>query len=201
VTRADVAQLLRRSAVTGLAALLLGGCLDAPEIEDRWTRVDIEASNLVPGQALTTGATVPVALQTSIIYRAIHTGFAGAELRASATLGPNDVFVHPNAGRERMAYDIDRILTNSVSVGRGTRAITGWTHLIQRIDFNFNAWVPAALDSAGVPVGAPRGLFLVTYLGSGEEIELPGGGDTLVVTPFPSGQYQILPSGMTLNRQ
>jgi hypothetical protein len=100
-----------------------------------------------------------------------------------------------------MAYDIDRILTNSVSVGRGTRAITGWTHLIQRIDFNFNAWVPAALDSAGVPVGAPRGLFLVTYLGSGEEIELPGGGDTLVVTPFPSGQYQILPSGMTLNRQ
>lgn len=201
--RTRTRQLPFRLGFAAVAVVLLTGfgCLDEPEIEDRWTRLDFENSNVMPGQALPSGGTQTFSLQTSITYRSIHTGFAVAELRASPNLTGNDVFVHPNAARERMAYDIDRILANSVSVGRATRAVTGWDHLIQRIDFTFTGWVPATLDSAGVPIGPPTGLFLVYYLGSGVEIELANGQDSLIVTPFASAPNELLPVGMTLNIQ
>ena len=171
------------------------GCLGEPEIEDRWTRIDVTASNISAFQAVPAGA-LPVAMGVDITYRSILTGFAVAELRASATLSAADVAISPQGDRLRMAADIDRIMASSVTMGRATRAVTGWDHLIQHIDFNFTATVPTTLDSAGVPMGAPRGLFLVCYMGSGTEIELPGGMDSLVVTPFNSQAYQILPVGM-----
>jgi hypothetical protein len=93
-----------------------------------------------------------------------------------------------------MAQDIDRLLANSVSVGRQTRAVTGWDHLIQHIDFTFDAWAPSVADSGR----ATTGVFLVCYLGSGEEIEIPGQPDSIAVTPFASTPYQILPVGMEL---
>jgi hypothetical protein len=92
-----------------------------------------------------------------------------------------------------MAQDIDRILLNSVSMGRAIRAVTGWDHLIQRVDFNFSAPVPAAGDSSMGPGG---GLFLLCYLGSGVKLELPSGADSIIVTPYNSSNYQILPVGM-----
>ena len=36
-------------------AVLLGGCFDEPEIEDRWTRFDIDAASVVPGQVMPPG--------------------------------------------------------------------------------------------------------------------------------------------------
>jgi hypothetical protein len=93
-----------------------------------------------------------------------------------------------------MAQDIDGILAQSAPMGRATRAVTGWDHLVQRIDFAFDGFVPAAMDSSGPPAG----LFLVCYLGQGSEIELPDGRDSLVVTPFPSTPYEILPVGIEL---
>jgi len=176
-------------------AVILTGCLDEPEIEDLWTRIDVTASNIIPFQPVTAGA-LPVTMGVDVTYRRILTGFAVAELRASPNVSAAQVFLAPDGNRTRMAADIDHILRNSVTMGRATRAVTGWDHLIQHIDFNFTANVPTTIDSAGVPIGAPAGLFLVCYMGSGEEIELPGGGDTLVVTPFDSGTYQILPVGM-----
>jgi hypothetical protein len=181
-----------------LAAILVGGCLGKPEIEDRWTRLDLIGSNIAPGQTLTSGAMQPITVRTAITYRSIVTGFAVTELRASRTVSPADVEIHPNAPRVRMAQDIDRLLQNSVSVGRATRAITGWDHLIQEIDLTFNGWVPTTLDSAGTPLGPPTGLFLISYLGEGDEIELADGTDSLVVTPFRSTQYEILHIGMEL---
>jgi hypothetical protein len=51
---------------------------------------------------------------------------------------------------------------------------------------------------AQAPGGAPVGVFLLVYLGSGQKIERIDGSDTLIVTPFKAAQYQILPVGVTL---
>ncbi len=177
-----------------LGAVCLGGCLGKPEIEDRWTRIDIAGASVAPYQAITPGVPTTFAVRAAITYRAILTGFAVAELRAS-TVDPASVDVEPSANRVRMAGEIDHILANSVSVGRATRAVTGWDHLIQHIDFTFVGTAPAALDSTG----AAPGLFLVCYLGSGVELERADGTDSLIVTPFPSEAYELLPVGLELN--
>lgn len=182
-----------RTLPLALLALGLSGCLGEPEIEDRWTRLDMESVNLTPYQAMPVGSNPNVSVRAAITYRSIVTGFVVAELRASSTITPAEVTVHPDAARLPMAQDIDRILANSVTLGRATRAITGWDHLIQRIDLSFAGVVPAALDTTGA---APGSVFLLCYLGSGVEVERFGASDTLVVTPFNSNQYQILPIGM-----
>ena len=191
----------RTRAVLGVAvlaaALVLttsGGCLDEPEIEDRWTRLDLEASSLGTGTVVSQAALDSITVTTSITYRSIITGFAVAELRASS-LSASDVAVGLDAPRVTMASDIDRLLANSVSLGRATRAITGWDHLIQRIDFNFRATAAPAVDPSGA---AARGYFLLCYLGSGDEVERADGSDTRIVTPFVSSQRQILPVGLTM---
>jgi hypothetical protein len=181
-------------AATLLAVIaLVPGCLGKPEIEDRWTRVDVVSSSLTPNQVLAPG-TVPVTVSTTITYRGILTGFAVAELRASSSVNSSDVSIHPDGERVPMASDIDRLLQGSVTMGRATRAITGWDHLVQPIDFTFAGNVPASMDSTG----AAPSLYLLCYLGSGTEIELADGSDSLVVTPFPSTQYEVLPVGMEL---
>lgn len=183
----------RRSAVA-LAllacAVLAAGCLGRPPIEDRWTRLDIEGSSLSPYQTLSAGRE-SVTVQAAITYRAIRTGFAVVEMRASSSVPAATVALEPDAPRLRMAQDIDRLLAGSVTLGRATRAITGWDHLIQRLDLSFSANIPAAGDTS-----AAGGVFFVFYLGSGTEVERQDGTDTLIVTPFASTPYEILPVGM-----
>jgi hypothetical protein len=182
----------------GLATVLLAGCLGEPGIDEQWTRIDIEGSNIAPNSALAPDTLRDITVSTALTYRSIITGFAVADLRASGVLGPGDVEVHPDASRLTMAHDIDRVLANSVSVGRATRAITGWNHLIQRIDFSFTGWAPAAIDTSVAPPGSTVSYFLVCYLGEGDEVERQDGTDTLIVTPFKSDEYKILPIGMEL---
>ncbi len=177
--------------------LCTAGCLGEPKLEDRWTRVDIQAANLAPAQAVAAGSALPVQVAADITYRRIVTGFIVAELRASTSFAPGSLQLRPDADRLQMANDVDRLLATSVSMGRATRAITGWDHLIQRVDLAFSAVVPGTVtDSLGT--GPTAGLFLVCYLGSGVRLELPSGADSIVVTPFPSNQYQILPVGLPL---
>jgi hypothetical protein len=175
-----------------LVAGLLGGCLGEPEIEDRWTILDIEGANLTPYQAVPPGSRDSIQVSTAITYRKIVTGVAVAELRASS-IPVGSVTIHPDATRLTMAQEIDLVLQNSVSLGRATRAVTGWDHLIQRIDFMFDATIPAT-DSTGMPPN----LFLVCYLGQGTEVERADGTDTLIVTPFVSTDMELLPVGMEL---
>ncbi len=172
----------------------LAGCLGAPKIEDRWTRIDLASANHAPGQSVPPGVRDSVMLVARITYRAIVTGYAVAELRASGSVANGDVTLSPDASREPMAYDIDRILANSVSVGRTVHPITGWDHLVQTLPMSFAAVPPASVDTTG----ATSGLFLLCYLGSGEEIELRDGSDSIAITPFPAAQYQILPVGLKL---
>ena len=173
-------------------AVLLAGCFDEPKLEDRWTRVDVTGASVVPNQMLPPSSSQTITIGADITYRRIVTGFAVAELRASTTVPTSSVLVLPNAPRLPMAQNIDRILANSVTMGRMTRAVTGWDHLIQHIDFTFTGVTPAASDSAA------HGLFLLCYLGSGERVELQGGADSIIVTPFLSEPTQILPVGMPL---
>lgn len=173
-------------------AVLLAGCFDEPKLEDRWTRVDVTGASVVPNQMLPPSSAQTITIGADITYRRIVTGFAVAELRASTTVPTSSVLVLPNAPRLPMAQNIDRILANSVTMGRMTRAVTGWDHLIQHIDFTFTGVTPAASDSAA------HGLFLLCYLGSGERVELQGGADSIIVTPFLSEPTQILPVGMPL---
>lgn len=197
IPAAAIRRLVRRvAALLALAAcaLPISGCFDKPEIQDRWTRIDLEGANHVPNQAVTPGVSDSIALTATIIYRSILTGYAVAELRASSTLANGAVTLHPDASREPMAYDIDRILANSVSVGRVVRPITGWDHLVQTLDLSFSAVPPGSMG----PTGAPSGLFLLCYLGSGDKIELQDGSDSVAITPFVSTQYQVLPVGMKL---
>jgi len=180
----------------GIAAVLLSGCLGAPRLEDRWTRVDIVSSNTVPYQAMPVGPD-SFAVHARVTFRSILTGFLVIELRGSTTMAPTSVEITPLAPRLAMAQQIDTVLSHSVTLGRVTRAVTGWDHLIQEFDLGFNGTVPASLtDSSGT--GAPAGLFLLCYLGSGDKIERVNQPDTLIVTPFGSSQYQILPVGMSL---
>jgi hypothetical protein len=176
----------------------LGGCLWEPKIEDQWTRVDLTTSNLVPLQAVPSGSTLAISGHANITYRSILTGAVVAELRASTSISSIGSIVRPDAEREPMAAAIDQLLASSVSLGRDAKEVTGWDHLIQPFDFSFSGTVPAVLDSAGVPTGAPVGLFLVCYLGSATKLELPGGGDSLIVVPFVSSQYRVLPVGLPL---
>jgi hypothetical protein len=187
----------RRAALALLCASALGGCLGClgkPEIEDRWTRLDVLSSTLRPGQTLAAGSSQPITVRTAITYRSILTGFAVTELRASASVSAADVRLDPDAPRVPMASAIDSILRASVSRGRATRAVTGWDHLIQEIDFGFVGSVPAATDSSGRPLG----LFLISYLAEGVEVRREDGSDSLIVTPLESTRYQILPVGIEL---
>lgn len=179
-----------------LAGTLLSGCLGAPKLEDRWTRLDIVSSNAVPYQTIPVGPD-SFTMHARITYRTIVTGFAVAELRASTTLTPASFEIAPFAPRLPMAQQIDTVLANSVTLGRMTRAITGWDHLMQDLDLAFGATVPAVLTDSS-STGPPTGLFLLCYLGSGVKIERVNQPDTLIVTPFSSTPYQILPVGMTL---
>ena len=186
-------------ALAPLAALpLVAGCLGEPAITDRWTRVDLLGANVSNLSTITPGVRESLSVSTEITYRAIVTGYAVADLRVSGTLAPGAVHIAPDAPRETMASDIDQVLANSVSMGRATRAITGWDHLIQHLDLSFAGEVPGSLPDSLAPAGAPVGVFLLVYLGSGQKVERLDGSDTLFVTPFKSSDYQILPIGLTL---
>ena len=190
-----------RLAVARLACVALAfaslGCPEAPRLEDRWTRVDMTGASLAPAQSVTAGSVLPVQVSSDIYYRRIVTGYAVAELRASTSIASGTLQMDPNADRLRMANDMDRLLATSVSMGREARAVTGWDHLIQHIDFAFTGDIPGSItDSLGT--GPAAGLFLVCYLGSGVKVERRDGTDTVIVTPYASAPYQILPVGLSV---
>jgi hypothetical protein len=170
-----------------LLGVVVAGCFDEPKIEDRWTRVDIEQSSVAPFQTLSAGASESILVQARVTFRRILTGYAVLELRASS-IPTSAVALHPDAPRVPMATGIDSILANSVSCGRAIRAVTGWDHLIQNMSLGFRGAVPSSAS----------GLYLLAYLADGDKIELPSGADSVVITPYTSTPYEILPVGMEL---
>jgi hypothetical protein len=170
--------------------MTLASCLGEPEIDERWTMVEFLDVSPMWGQTFQANQPIDVTVNGRITYRRILTGFLVAEMRVSDTVAPNSVQLDPASHTLQSAQDIDRILANSTTLGRATRAVTGWDHLMQSIDLQFSAQVP---DTA-----SGRGLYLLFYMGDGEEIELQNGQDSLVVTPFISTDYEVLHTGFTM---
>jgi hypothetical protein len=182
--------------ITALAAL--SGCLGEPEIDERWTKLEMLDSDPKSQAQVASDAGVEVRVRGRITYRAIHTGFLVAELRYSAVLDPASVALDPLEHDLDQARMVDRILENSVTAGRATRAVTGFDHLMQDIDLGFTGWVPPEMTASYPDSGLTGGLYLLLYLAEGDEIELAGGRDSLVVTPFLSREYEILGTGLEL---
>ncbi len=175
----------------GLTALV--GCLDEPEIDDTWTKLEFLSVAPGPKQAPSASQPINVRVKGRVTYRSILTGFLVAEVRYSPTITPASVALNPDEHTLRDAESIDRILANSVTAGRATRASTGFDHLMQDVDLNFAATVPAGY------VPGTGGLYLLLYMGDGEEVERVNNTDTLIVTPFVSTQKEVLHTGFAIN--
>jgi len=196
---------LTRAARTGLVTLwvlglvLAAGCLDEPEIDERWTLVEMLATSPGPGANLPADRDIDISVTGQITYRDIETGFLVAEARYAENLDRTGLVLDHTVHELGSALEIERILENSVTAGRATKAVTGFDHLMQTVDLSFTARVPGALGAAPPDSATYRNLFLVLYMGEGEEIELQNGVDSLVVTPFRVEETQVLFTGHLLN--
>ncbi|HET6462249.1 MAG TPA: hypothetical protein VFH33_00490 [Candidatus Krumholzibacteria bacterium] len=175
----------------GLTALV--GCLDEPTIDETWTKLEFLSVTPGPKQSPSASQPINVRVQGRVTYRSILTGFLVAEVRYSPTIAPSSVLLNPDEHTLKDAESIDRILANSVTAGRATRASTGFDHLMQDVDLNFAATIPAGY------MPGTGGLYLLLYMGDGEEVERVNNTDTLIVTPFVSTQKEVLHTGFAIN--
>jgi hypothetical protein len=183
----------RAALLSALAAVSVLACLEEPDIDERWSK--IEFLNVSPGPEDSRSATQPINVSVNgrITYRDILTGFVVAEVRYSPTISPGSVTLDPEEHTLESAQAVDRILANSVTAGRATRAVTGFDHLMQDVHLSFTATVPPLTP------GGPGGVYLVLYMGDGDEIELANGEDSLVVTPFVSTDREVLHTGFAID--
>jgi hypothetical protein len=182
-----------------LGLVLAAGCLGEPEIDERWTLVELVSSSPGPGARLPADRDIDIRVRGRITYRDIETGFLVAEARYAENLDRRGMGLDPDVHDLGAALEIERILENSVTAGRATKAVTGFDHLMQTVDLAFTARVPAALGNTPPDSVLHRGLFLVLYLGEGDEIELQDGRDSLVVTPFRVEETEVLFTGHLLD--
>jgi hypothetical protein len=176
-----------------ISATALVSCLDEPGIDETWTKLELLTTAPGPKQTRSASQPIDVSVKGRVTYRSILTGFLVAEVRYSPTIAPSSVALNPDEHTLKDAESIDRILANSVTAGRATRASTGFDHLMQDVDFNFTATVPA-----GYTPGT-GGLYLLLYMGDGDEVERVNNTDTLIVTPFVSTQKEVLHTGFAIN--
>lgn len=189
--------------VAGLMALAVAGsgCLGEPPIDDRWTLLEItagpSAGTVVPGQPTS------IDLGTRLTYRELLTGAVVAEVRASNILTAADVDFSTDDALARTQM-VDHVLRNSSSLGFATRLTTGFDHLIQEFSMTIESAGAApqmpddfVADSLNV-AGPGTTLFLLVYFGEVDEVEIEGGDEIEVVTPFFSDQYDILATGVVL---
>jgi hypothetical protein len=180
----------RLAAIVALTLLVFVSCLGEPEIDERWTKVEFLDASPQSGQSVQAAQSVDVSVKSRITYRRILTGFLVAEVRYSDTVTPASVALDPARHTLESAQIVDLVLANSVTAGRATRPVTGWDHLMQDFSLSFTAQVPDSATSGG--------LYLLLYMGEGEEIELQDGRDSLIVTPFVSTDYEVLHTGFAL---
>ncbi len=180
-------------------AAALAGCLDEPEIDERWTLVELMATSPGPSALLPADQEVDIAVTGRITYRDIETGFLVAEARYADNLNRSGLVLDHSQHTLASALEIETILNNSVTAGRAVKAVTGFDHLQQTINLAFSAQVPPEMTAGDPDSSGFRGLYLLLYMAEGEEIELEGGADSMVVTPFRVEETQVLHTGHPLN--
>jgi hypothetical protein len=190
----------------GALLMLLPGCLGEPEIQERWTLLEILDAGPTDLAAYSVGAAAtPVTVRARITYRELLTGFLVADLRACPAVTTDDTRLDRDDDPLAVARDVDFVLQNSVSVGADAVPVTGWDHLIQELDITFDGGLLAAtaadssVASAGTGVVAASGLFLLLYFSDDvEEVELRSGEEIEVITPTFSTQRDILSAGIEI---
>ncbi len=75
-------------------AAALAGCLDEPEIDERWTLVELMATSPGPSALLPADQEVDIAVTGRITYRDIETGFLVAEARYADRRWLADSLIH-----------------------------------------------------------------------------------------------------------
>jgi len=189
--------------------LLLSGCLGEPEIEERWTLLEILEASPTDLSAFSVGsASTAVTVRARITYRELLTGFVVADLRAAPILTTDDTELDRDDDPLAVARDVDLVLQSSVSVGADAVPVTGWDHLIQEIDITFDGGLLAAtaadtsVASAGQGAVTATGLFLLLYFSDDvEEVELRSGEEIEVITPTLSTERDILSAGIEILSQ
>lgn len=182
-----------------LAAVGFAGCLDEPPVEDRWNSIELVSSNVNDQTVIPVGTTTQIEVHARITFREILTGFVVAELRVSQSMDYSDVLLDFDERKIATSLDVDRILQNSVPAGQATQIVTGYPQLIRTLNLDFEATIPAAVDSIYDPPGGnARSMFLVLYMGDGDEIELEDGSDSLVIDPFQTQEDRILHKGFAV---
>ena len=171
-------------------SLSLSGCLDAPDEDDLWTRLDIESVEPLSHEKLVRGETVSVRVRGSVTYRSIITGAVALEIRQSDNVGYGEVRLEDDRNRLGVLHDVNLILENSRVVSAVSRNVAGWDHLIHQMDFEFDVRLPADSGRGGV--------YAILYLGEANEVELPNGEEVTVVTAFDFEERHILPTGVEL---
>jgi len=198
----------RGTALAGAGAALfaLSGCLTEPPLEDAWTKVEIVSVTPSSADGLAFDSTSTVTVRARITYREIVTGSVIAELRAVPPEELGEAPLDAMNPRLESAQRIDRILSNSVALGTGTRLVTGFDHLIQDVVLILEMGAAPAdsasadsLDPGGAP-GANDALIIVAYMGDAEEEEMENGEEVLVIDPFLTTERRILSSGFDLRR-
>lgn len=181
-----------------LAAGGLAGCLGEPPIEERWTHLELLSADLPDSVALSPGDRVIVRTDGRVTFRQLMTGFMVGEVRVSAQLTADSLALdHEDA--IVVSESVDRLLANSHPVARAVKALAGFPQLRRMIPMEFEVTVPASAGAPFAPGSGPAsGLFLVLYMGEGEEIELEDGRDSLVVTPFTTHEDEILATARVL---
>lgn len=174
--------------VAALAPFALSGCLGKPEIEDRWTRLDINDVAIESASA-SWGQPVVVHARGSITYRTIQTGAVAMELRHSPSVLYDQVALTPDSPRLDRLHDVSRVLAESQVLASETVPVTGFDHLIQDLDFELEAMLPA--NDGG-------SIFLIFYFGEEQEEEVAPGEIVTFVDPAEFEAEQILPDGFEL---
>lgn len=177
-------------ALLGLVAVfLLPGCLGAPEIEDRWTRLDVVEVEEGAVDPETEGPALRV--RGRITYRSILTGSLIMEIRSSETFGAKDLDLRDEADRLVATRQIVTLLEASGVQASATQVATGFDRLIQEVDFYFPGAVPTP--------GAGGSVFAVFYFGDVDEIDVPGEQeDIVVITARDFEAEHILPGARLL---
>lgn len=169
-------------------ALGISGCLQEPEIEDRWTRLDINDVDIESGLA-SWGQPVVVRARGSITYRTIQTGAVAMELRHSPSVLYDQVALTPDSPRLDRLHDVSRVLAESEVLATASVPVTGFDHLIQDLEFELEASLPAN-DGGSV--------FLVFYFGEEQEEEVAPDEVVTFVDPAEFEAEHILPDGLEL---
>jgi hypothetical protein len=185
---------LRLLLTTLAMAAGFAGCLREPGVEERWTRMEILASSEDGSETVDLAGGEEITVSARLTYRRLLTGAFVAELRASDTLTPEMVDLATSGRQIGVAENVDYVLANSVTAGRDFRTVAGFPDLIHEVDFRFDSFVPLSENLAG-PI---TGLFLVVYAGSEEEVRNEANEDSIVITPYVSGDYQILYPGIAI---